>query len=83
MSSLVQKTVKFNFHGQPLSAEVKYHVDVEHDYGADADGHRGCRKIWIEDLSVSSVVDEQDNEVPVTTEVIEAIEEKIELGESE
>jgi len=63
------KEVEFEIDGEMFTADVSYTEVVDSNYGADADGNRGVRMTFIEDIEIERVVDSQGNERKLTGEM--------------
>ena len=54
-----------------LFADVEVTTVYDHNYGADADGHRGVRTWWVDDVNILSIYDEKGVKIPEKSETEE------------
>jgi len=53
----------FEYEGEEYTAEVSYKLQYDNNYGADADGRRGRRARFIEDVRIEGVWDSNNNKL--------------------
>jgi hypothetical protein len=68
---------------EEYSTRVNVECSEDHNYGADADGHRGVYQMSIEDIEVEYVSDSKGNSIPINKEfydsaMYQAISDKVE-----
>ena len=59
--SKTNDSVQLFYDEKDIIANLSYDTVVDPDYGADADGHRGCVATFAEDIELASVEDERGN----------------------
>lgn len=56
-----------------FEANVQVDYNVDKNYGADADGGRGIEKLFIDNVEIEGLMDEQGNLVTPTEELTDAV----------
>ena len=76
----VSKEYKFEYQNKAYRAEVDIEIVTDYHYGADADGNRGEKATFIEDVEVTKLYEigtKGETEVKVTSEIEGVIEDKV------
>lgn len=62
--------VSLNYHGHDVDVYLAYQIDVDNNYGADADGNRGVRHV---EVIFTDRYIERPKDVPFTQEDVDEI----------
>jgi hypothetical protein len=73
MQKIKSGTVKVDYDGQEYEADVEVVIACDHNYGADADGHRGTYMEFIDDILIKEVRDKDGVAGEPSKELIDII----------